>query len=379
MEKNLRIALSQMLLVKDAPVGAGSLMLDGAPALFDSAVAERLRAVGATLLRAPCGEFAIDLCGETACAGEGADLLFGGDADATVSLDVNGDVRRIAAQNGLFCIKPTYGSISRYGVVSVAPSGETVAITGASVADCRAVLSLLACHDERDGTSLPESLCARVREQTAPPRRIIIPTEMLCGVDQVIEERIGDAARALRAAGAEVVCASVPMLTGVRAAWNTVLCAEVCKSTARYDGVRYGHRTEIYRDLDELYSRSRAEGFGELVKCAILYGSDVLSPEKYEAVYQKALRLRTLVKKELSRLLSEYDAILMPACSVGRYTKAWMAAHDFAAFEENRYTAPASLTGLPTVVAGGVQLVGDALCEGMLLSAAEIIAGGGAQ
>ena len=381
MEQQMRIALSQMLLLKDTPVCAGSLMLGESKAMFDGAVAERLR--GATLLRAACGEFGIDLCGETACTDDtvkdGASLLLSKKADAVVSLDVGGDVRRVAAQKGLVCIKPTYGAISRYGVVSVVPSGETVAITGASARVCRGVLSLLACHDERDGTSLPDALCARIGERVAPPRRVLIPTELLDGADRAVEARVENAAAALRARGAEVVYASVPILLSAHAAWNTVLCAELCKSTARFDGIRYGHRTTNYQMLDELYSRSRSEGFGTLVKCAILYGSDVLSPERCEAVYQKALCVRTAIKTELSRLFSEYDALLMPACSAKEYTKEWMAAREFSAFEENRYTAIASLTGVPAVVAGGVQLVGDALCEEKLLLAAEIVEGGDAR
>lgn len=380
-----RVALEEMLLQRDVPIGAGSRMLAQCPSLFDGAVAERLRAdAEITLLRAECGEFSIDLLGETAFGGRrvrdrglvshAAELLLDGAADAAVSLDVNGAPRRSAAQRGLVCIKPTYGSISRYGAVSAVPSGETVALTARSSRDCRALLSRLAAHDVRDGTSLSETACARVREDGACARRVAIPEELLAGIDGETSARMDTAAERLRACGTQVSFVSTQTLSAAHAAWNTVLCAELCKGTARYDGVRFGHRAKGCQTLDELYSRSRGEGFGVLLKCAILYGSDVLSPENFGDVYCRALRVRTAVRDCLTALLSEYDALLTPACSVGRYREE---IGEFAPFEENFYTAPASLTGLPAVVAGGVQLIGDFFSDGMLLSTAEAVAEGG--
>ena len=150
---------------------------------------------------------------------------------------------------------------------------------------------------------------------------------------------------------------------------------ELCKSTARYDGIRYGYRTNDFATLDELYTNSRTEGFGILTKAAILYGSEVLSPENYQTVYQKALRVRRVIAEEFTKLFQNFDAILLPACSQMVYTEEQIKADRYLAFEENRYTAPATLAGLPAVVAGGAQLIGKANCEHALLDVAKILVG----
>ena len=159
------------------------------------------------------------------------------------------------------------------------------------------------------------------------------------------------------------------------AAWNILLCAELCKNTARYDGIRYGHRAENFSNLDELYTNSRTEGLGELVKAAILYGSETLSPKNYQRVYQKALRVRRVIANEFAKLFQNFDAVLLPTCSQMVYTEEQIKANKYLAFEENRYTAPATLAGLPSVVAGGVQLIGKANSEHALLDVASILAG----
>ncbi len=378
------IALDEMLLVKGTTVSAGSRMLKGCAALFDSAVAEKLRAMGVDFgVRARVGEFSIDLLGETSADGAlvrdgeirsaSAELLLQGSAEACVGLDVNGGMRRACAQNRLVCVKPTYGSISRHGVVSVVPSGETVSVMARSAGICREVLSALVTHDVRDGTSLSEAQCARVRESGVMPRRIALPTEMLCGIGGEVQAHVETAVAMLRASGAEVISVSAKALAEAGAAWNMILCAELCKSTARYDGVRYGYRAEQYETLDELYAKSRGEGFGTLLKCAILYGSEVLSSENYERLYCKALRVRTLVRECFSRLFEDFDAVLTPAVSKMSYTEEHLRADAFFAFRENFYTAPSSLAGVPAVVAGGVQLIGDSFSEGTLLAVADVI------
>ena len=152
------------------------------------------------------------------------------------------------------------------------------------------------------------------------------------------------------------------------------MCAELCNNVSRYDGVKYGHRTENYKTIGELYTNSRTEAFGELVKTAILYGSETLSDDNYMPVYDKSLRVRRVICETFAKLHSEYDAIIIPACSKSAYTEADTLANKYIAFDEALYTAPASITGLPTVVAGGVQLIGKAFSENTLFEAARIIA-----
>ena len=381
-----RIALDEMLLVKGARVCAGSRMLSRVPSLIDSAVAERLENAGDTLAcRAEVGEFSIDLAGETstdgarmrdgACISHAAELLLDGKADACVVLDVNGSPRRAAAQWGLVCIKPTFGCVSTYGVTSAAPSGETVAVMGRTAEACREVLDVIAGFDARDGKSVPEQMRIPTQKEIL---RVLIPTELSEGLDGETRAELERTANVLRALGVSVTYASMPWLEAAHAAWNTVLCADLSKSTARYDGVRFGHRSERSASLDELYTNSRGEGFGKLLKCAILYGSEVVSPENYDRLFRTSLCVRTQLIEAMTDLTAQDGALLLPATSVARYTEAWLAHCAFPSFEENKYTAPASLTGLPSVVFGGVQLVGARYSEDALLSLAERAEKGGA-
>ena len=155
------------------------------------------------------------------------------------------------------------------------------------------------------------------------------------------------------------------------------MSAELCNNVSRYDGVKYGYRTDNYTTIDELYTNSRTEAFGELLKTAILYGSETLSTENYMRMYDKGLRVRRVLVEKLNEIFGEYDALLMPASAKTVYTKADTDANKYIAYDENLYTAPASITGLPAVVAGGVQFVGSAFSEQALLDLAKKLEGDG--
>jgi aspartyl-tRNA(Asn)/glutamyl-tRNA(Gln) amidotransferase subunit A len=145
---------------------------------------------------------------------------------------------------------------------------------------------------------------------------------------------------------------------------------------SRYDGVKYGHRAENFSGLDELYTNSRTEAFGDLLKTAIIFGSETLSTENYMKVYDKCLRTRRVIVEEFAKLFGEYDAVVIPACSTLEYKEETLS-NKHIAFEENFYTAPASITGLPAVVCGGIQLIGKAFSEKALLNIAKTLEKGG--
>jgi aspartyl-tRNA(Asn)/glutamyl-tRNA(Gln) amidotransferase subunit A len=151
------------------------------------------------------------------------------------------------------------------------------------------------------------------------------------------------------------------------------MSAELCNNVSRYDGVKYGYRTQNYTGIDELYTNSRTEAFGDFLKAAILFGSETLSTENYQKVYDKALRVRRVISEAMNALLADCDALLMPAVSTLAYDKAMVENDKYLPYKENFYTAPASITGLPVVVAGGVQLVGAAFSEDVLLDLAELV------
>ena len=378
---NKSIIVDDMLLTTDAPTTAGSKMLDGYMSLLESEALTRAKAAGYAFSgKASVGEFAIDLLGETSHKGAlvengiiknpTAKMIASGEATAALCLDVNGALRRAAAQSGLVSVKPTYGRVSRYGTIPVACSGETVSVMAKTANDCRALLDAIAGHDDKDGTSLSDEVCAKVTD-VAPIRRIA--RLMNFKGDEAVMAKIDAAANELKANGVEVVEIEIEILSAARAAWNVLMCAELCNNVSRYDGVKYGYRAENFSGIDELYTNSRTEAFGELLKTAILFGSETLSTENYKPVYDKCLRTRRVICEEFAKLFADVDAVLLPATSTLSYAEAAVSEKGHLAFEENLYTAPASITGLPTIVAGGVQLVGKAFSENALLDAAKIL------
>ena len=361
-----KVMLDQMILTTCCPTNAGSKMLENFTSLFDATVAEKLREryeIACEAGKAPVGEFAIDLVGETCFQGaaDTAESLKNDTVSALIAFDVNGAPRRIAAQQGLVFVKPTYGIVSRFGTVPVACSGECVGVMAKTVADCREVLATIVGKDERDGTMHADEVC-KSSLNDAPVKKVALLK--MSGADSVEIE----AAKAnMVANGIEITEIDAGVIATANAAWNMLMCAELCNNVSRYDGVKYGYRTKNYKNLDELYTNSRTEAFGLLLKTAILYGSDVLSTKNYMAKYDKAMRVRRVISEAFAKIFAEYDAVLLPACSKKQYTAA------DSAFAENKYTAPAQLAGLPAVVVAGVQVMGPAFSDGKLLTLAEIL------
>lgn len=372
-----KIVLDNMILTKDAPTTAGSKMLDGYMSLFDAEVLVRLKNNGFELgEKTSVGEFAIDLIGETANKELAplkttVDALGDDENYAAVCLDVNGAVRRIAAQNSFVSIKPTYGTVSRYGTIPVACSGETVCVVAKDTGKCKDVLKAIAGHDDKDGTSL--SSCD-YKEEKAEIKRVLVLKSMFEGADDEVLAKIEELKSMLKANGVEICEIDDNVISKSRIAWNILMSAELCNNVSRYDGVKYGYRANDFTNIDEMYTNTRTEAFGELLKTAIIFGSETLSTDNYFKVYDKALRVRRVIKEKFDELFKEYDAILMPACSKYEYKEELTDKN--APFEENFYTAPASITGLPAIVVGGVQFVGKAFSENILFEIAKIYENG---
>ncbi|MBO4947887.1 MAG: hypothetical protein J6C83_00890 [Peptococcaceae bacterium] len=379
-----KIVIDDMFLTVGTPTTAGSKMLEGYNSLFEAEVLTRLNAAGYTITgKAKVGEFGVDLLGETSYFGAdyekdtlqypAAVQVKSGEAEAAVVLDVNGAPRRGAAQNNLVALKPTYGMVSRYGTIPVACSGETVSVVAANAADCREVFAAMAGHDAKDGTSLPESMVDAGKAAVTKKNKVAVLSSMLKGTSEEVQAQIAAVSENLAKNGVEVVTVDAETVAYAGAAWNILMSAELCNNVSRYDGVKYGYRTKTYTNIDELYTNSRTEAFGELLKSAILFGSETLSTENYQKVYDKALRVRRVISEAMKAILADCDALLMPAASVTAYSKAMVEADKYLPYKENFYTAPASITGLPVVVAGGVQLVGNAFSEDVLLDLAELV------
>ena len=379
-----KFVVDDMFLTTDMPTAAGSKMLEGYNSLFEAEALTRLKAAGYSMAgKTKVGEFGADLLGETCYFGAdyendalqypAALAVKSGQADAAVVLDVNGAPRRGAAQAGLVALKPTYGRVSRYGTIPVACSGETVSVVANNAADCREVFAAMAGHDAKDGTSLPESMVDAGKAAVTKKNKVAVLSSMLKGTDEAVKAQIAAVSEELAKNGVEVVTVDADNIAYAGAAWNILMSAELCNNVSRYDGVKYGYRTKNYTGIDELYTNSRTEAFGELLKSAILFGSETLSTENYNKVYDKALRVRRVISEAMNALLEECDALLMPAVSVQAYSKAMVESDKYLPYKENFYTAPASITGLPVVVAGGVQFVGAAFAEELLLALAELV------
>lgn len=383
------VVLEDMILTKDMPTAAGSKMLEGYMSLFDAEVVNKLTAAGYEIGgKAKVGELGIDLLGETSYFGANeredgslmtasSEIVKNGEAIAAVGLDANGTAGRAAALNGQVCVKPTYGTVSRFGTVSIACSGETVTVTANTVEDAKAVLSVIVGHDDKDGTSLSAEKCASVLTNSAKAGKVAVASSIVKCADAAVQKVVAEAIETLKAKGVTVEEIDDSLLMAAKSAWNVLMSAELCNNVSRYEGVKYGYRTKNYTTIDELYTNSRTEAFGELLKNAILFGSETLSDDNYMKMYDKGLRIRRVIVERLAEIFAEYDALLMPACGKTAYTKADTEANKYISYDENRYSAVAFISGSPAVVAGGVQLVGKAFSENSLFEIAKMLEGDG--
>lgn len=377
--KKGNIAVDDTILVKDYPATAGSKMLETFVPLFSAEAVEKVVAAGYTLSgKTAVGEFGLDLYGETSvndiCAA--ATLVADGEVKAALNVDLNGAPRRAAAIKGVTFVKPTYGTVSRYGIIAAACSGEQIGVTAKDADTAAEILGVIAGHDAKDGTSLKQDKYEYSTDSSAKGMKVALVKELYAAADDAVKAKIDSAVAAYKKAGAEVEEISVSNLDEIKTAWTILMSAETTNNLSRFDGVKYGYRTEKYKNIDELYVGSRTEAFGFLTKATIIYGSDVLSKGRYEVCYDKALRIRRVAVETLTELFTKdggYDALLMPAYSKADFEGYPVEDAFQKVFAESLFTAPASITGMPAVVSSGVQLLGDYFCDGKLLALAKTL------
>lgn len=370
------IAVDDTILVKDVPATAGSRMLEGFKPLFSAEAVTRLEEKGYTVSgKTSVGEFGLDLVGEFsyyapqegALKGAAASLVASGDVKAALGVDMNGATRRAAALAGVSFLKPTYGTVSRYGIISCAASGEQLGVYAKDAASTAEIMAVIAGHDDKDGTSLPEEKYDYSIGEVSG-KKVCIVKELLDKADDASKAKVMAFADALKAKGVTVEEISLDIFTLANTAWQILMCAETCNNVSRYDGVKYGHRAEKYRNIDELYVNSRTEGFNFLTKAVILYGSDVLSKNRYKDCFDKSLRVRRVVSEKMAEIFAQYDAVLTPVCSKTAYEAYDMNDAFIKVFDESVFTCVPNLIGTPAFVANGVQLMGKSFSESTLLS-----------
>ncbi len=375
------IAVDDTILVKDAVATAGSKILDGFKSLFSAEAVTRLEDKGYTVAgKTNVGEFGLDLVGEFSyyapqkdkLEGPAATLVANGEVEAALGVDMNGSPRRAAALANVDFLKPTYGTVSRYGVISCAASGEQVGVYAKNAEKTAEIMSVIAGHDDKDGTSLRnDKYDYSITEVKG--KKVAVNKYMLDKADEMTKAKVLAFADSLRANGVEVVEVSCDNVEIANTAWQILMCAETCNNVSRYDGVKFGYRAKEYKNIDELYVNTRTEGFNFLTKAVILYGSDVLSKNRYKDCYDKSLRVRRVVAEGLKKVFGEFDAILSPACSKSEY-EAYDIKDAFGkVFEESVFTAVPNLIGIPALVTNGVQLMGNYFSESTLLSLAHIV------
>ncbi len=384
--KTGKIAVDDTILVKDIPATAGSKMLQNFKPLFSAEAVERLEKAGYEISgKTNVGEFGLDLLGEFSnfeavtengnLAGAAASLVAKGKIKAALNVDLNGAPRRAAAVSGVDFIKPTYGTVSRYGVIACACSGEQIGVTAANAADMKDILSVIAGHDSKDGTSLLAEKYEYSLDENVSAMKVCIVKELYDAASAEIKAYIDAYAKKLEALGAKVETVSLDIVSDAQTAWQILMSAETTNNLSRFDGVKYGYRAADYKNIDELYVKSRTESMNFLTKATVIYGSDVLSKGRYENCYDKALRIRRVVCDKVREILASYDAILAPACGKASYQPYDILEAFGKVFEESIYTAISSITGMPAVVTKGVQLIADSYKESVLLSIAHTVEG----
>lgn len=304
-------------------------------------------------------------------------------APVTLGSDTGGSVRQPASMCGVTGLKPTYGSVSRYGLIAYASSLDQIGILGKNAVDCAALYAIINGNDERDATCVGNK--GFDYEQATVGNtvgvRIAMPQEYLdSGLDPEVKSAVLAAADTFKRFGARVEYISLPVLEYAIPAYYITACAEASSNLARYDGIRYGHRSAGAKSVDELFILSRTEGFGDEVKRRIMLGSFVLSAGWFDRYYKKALKARQLIKDGLNKVFESFDFILSPvAPSIA--PRLGESLNDPAKmYLSDIYTVTANLAGIPSLAVPcgfsdsgmpiGLQLMGKADSEAQLLSAA---------
>lgn len=394
------MAFKDNLCTRGVKTSCASRILGDFTPPYSAAAAERLERAGALSLgKLNMDEFAMGSTSETSCygpvrnpwdstrvaggsSGGAAAAVAAGEVWYAVGSDTGGSIRQPAAYCGVTGMKPTYGTVSRYGLIAYASSLDQVGPIARSAADCAAVLDALAGQDSRDSTCLAVEgqFLARL---TGDGKGLRIGLPVQCfgeGLDPQVRAAVLDAAAVFRALGAQVEECSIPLLACGVSAYYILACAEASSNLARFDGVRYGRRAEGCRDLAGLYTQTRSQGFGAEVKRRILLGTFVLSAGFYDAYYKKALQVRAMLKAAYDAAFQRYDLLLTPVTPSAAPRLGESLTDPLQMYQSDVYTVPVNLAGLPGLsmpcgftASGlpiGVQLAGPPLGDQTVLSAA---------
>jgi aspartyl-tRNA(Asn)/glutamyl-tRNA(Gln) amidotransferase subunit A len=392
------IAIKDVMAVKDQPLNCASKILGGFKSPYDATAIERLREAGAIVFgRCNMDEFAMGSSTENSAfgvtrnpwdtsripggsSGGSAAAVAADETIASIGTDTGGSIRQPAALCGVVGLKPTYGRVSRYGLVAFASSLDQVGPFTKNVSDAAALLGVLSGHDRRDSTSIPQPVpdYAAALDGKIRGLKLGLPREyMIGGLDPEVKAAVDAAVKTFQELGAEIVEISLPHTDYAVATYYIIATAEASANLARFDGVRYGARVEG-KDFWELYSNTRGAGFGGEVKRRIILGTYVLSSGYYDAYYLRAQKTRTLIRKDFLDAFEKVDAIVTPTSPTAAFKIGEKSDDPLQMYLSDIFTISCNLAGICgiSVPCGftqnpklpiGLQLLGKPFGEEMLL------------
>jgi len=394
------MAHKDIFCTRGVKTSCGSKMLDEFISPYDAGVVERLSEAGMVMLgKLNMDEFAMGSSNETSFYGPVANpwdtkAIPGGSsggsaaavaarlAPAATGTDTGGSIRQPASMCGITGLKPTYGRVSRWGMVAFASSLDQGGPMARTAEDCALLLGAMAGFDERDSTSVQQDVPDYTAELDGPIEglKIGLPKEYFAeGLDPEVAKVIEAAVEEYRRLGAEIKEISLPNTHLAVPAYYVVAPAEASSNLSRFDGVRYGHRAEDPENLEDLYKRSRGEGFGDEVKRRIMVGTYALSAGYFDAYYLKAQQIRRLIADDFAKAFEEVDVIMGPTAPNAAFDRGEKKDDPVAMYLSDIYTLSVNLAGLPgmSVPAGfagerpvGLQIIGNYFEEGRLLNVA---------
>lgn len=378
-----------------------SRILEGYTPVFNATVVEKLERAGMIVIgKLNMDEFAMGGSSETSVfgavhnpwdisrvsggsSGGSAAAVASGEVLLSLGSDTGGSIRQPCAFCGVTGIKPTYGSVSRYGLIAYASSLDQIGPIGRNIDDCAALLSIISGPDDKDSTCVIKKPLDFTKTQNLDGVRIGLPKNYFaCGIDEDVKNTVLAAAQELKSAGAQIEEFEMPLMDYMVPAYYIIACAEASSNLSRYDGLKYGYRSANAKTLSEVYRLSRSEGFGLEVKRRIMLGSFVLSSGYYDAYYKKALQVRALIKDAYAQLFKRFDMLISPVAPTTAYKIGENIDDPLKMYMGDIYTVSVNLAGLPAAslpcgfdrqgLPIGFQLIGDTFSEEKLVNAARI-------
>ena len=397
-------AIKDNICTKGVKTTCASKMLENYIPPYDACVIEELKKADVVILgKLNMDEFAMGSTTENSAfkttknpaditrvpggsSGGSAACVAAKEAAFTLGSDTGGSIRQPASFCGVVGMKPTYGTVSRYGLVAFASSLDQIGPLTSSVKDNAIVLNAISCADKRDATNICKSQDDFTGDigKGIKGMKIGLPKEFFGeGISHDVKTAVFESAERMKNEGAEIVDISMPSIDNALAAYYIISSAEASSNLSRFDGVRYGYRTDCFENIHDLYKKSRSEGFGKEVKRRIMLGTFALSSGYYDAYYKKALQIRSIVMNDFENSFKKCDFILSPVAPTVAYKLGEKSKNPLEMYMGDAYSVPVNIAGVPAIsvpcgrgegnMPVGAQLIGPAFSEKMLYRAAAVL------